>query len=91
MSKQINAVELAEIVSSLLTGPQNVGQLTDTASQARFMTEIATVVANFYGGEVQNPADDFTGEFLVGIHGNDSVPEDGGIWANYDIEGDLFN
>lgn len=90
MSKQINAAELAEIVKNLLTKPQSVGELEDGSTFACFMTEITEVVCSFVGGEVKNQADNFTGEFLVGVHGNDSLPEGGGIWANYDQDGDLF-
>ncbi|NVL49886.1 hypothetical protein F2S72_09050 [Pseudomonas syringae pv. actinidiae] len=90
MSKQITAAELAEIVNNLLTKPQSVGELEDGNTFACFMTEIAVVVCGFVGGDVKNQADNFTGEFLVGVHGNDSLPEGGGIWANYDQDGDLF-
>lgn len=89
MSKQINNTELAEIITNLLTKPERVGELEDGSTFACFMTEIAEIVCKFCGGEVKNQADDFSGEFLVGIHGNDSLPEGGGIWAGYDLDGDL--
>lgn len=91
MSKQINAPELAEIINRLLTNPQGAGELENSNTFASFMTEIASVVCNYCGGEVKNQADAFTGEFLVGIHGNDSLPEGGGIWAGYDVDGDLHS
>lgn len=89
MSKQINTQELAEIVTNLLTKPESVGELDTSTTFACFMTEIAEVVCKFCGGEVKNQADDFAGEFLVGVHGNDSLPVGGGIWAGYDPDGDL--
>lgn len=91
MSKQINQQELAEIVTALLTKPESLGELDTASTFARFMTEIAEVVCSYVGGEVRNQADDFTGEFLVGVHGNDSLPEGDGIWAGYDPEGDLYS
>ena len=89
MSKQINAAELAEIVSKLLTNPMSAGELVSSNTFASFMTEIAKVVCDFCGGEVRNKADNFTEEYLVGVHGNDSLPEGGGIWADYDEDGEL--
>lgn len=89
MSKQINAAELAEIVSKLLTNPMSAGELVSSTTFACFMTEIAKVVCDFCGGEVRSQADNFTEEYLVGVHGNDSLPEGGGIWAAYDEDGDL--
>ena len=82
-------VELAEIVSKLLTNPMVDGELVSSTSLACFMTEIAKVVCGFCGGEVKNQADNFAGEYLVGIHWNASLPECGGIWADYDEDGEL--
>jgi hypothetical protein len=89
MSKQITSDELAEIVNNLLTKPQATGELEENSTFACFMTEIAEVVCKFVGGEVKNQADDFSGEWLVGVHGNDSLPEGGGLWAGYDLDGEL--
>lgn len=88
MSKQISAKELAEIVSTLLTNPES-GELDANTTFAAFMTEIAEVVCSYCGGEVREQADDFSGQFLVGVNGNDSIPEGGGIWAKYDPDGEL--
>lgn len=89
MSKQIKSDVLADIVKRLLTDPTSAGELDDGSTFACFMTEITEVVCKFCGGEVKNQADRFTGDWLVGVHGNDSLPEGGGIWANYDPDGDL--
>jgi len=86
MSKQITPQELAEIVTKLLTDPDEID---DYDTYQRFFTELAEFVCDQCGGEVQRPADDFADKWLVGIHANDSLPENGGIWANYDLEGDL--
>lgn len=91
MSKQISSAELAEIVNNLLTNTQATGELDGKSTFACFMTEIAEVVCKFCGGEVESQADDFTGSMLVGIHGNDSIPDGGGIWAGYDLDGDLYD
>ena len=90
MSKQISAAELGEVVNKLLAG--NSGELEHARNFQGFMTDLASLVAQFCGGEVHKPAsrsaEDET--WYVGIHGNDSLPEDGGIWAGYDPEGEMF-
>lgn len=90
MSKQITRHELAEIVSKLLTDPESVGELDSKSTFACFMTDIADVVCNYCGGETRNEADILEDVWYIGIHGNDSLPEDGGIWKGYDKQGDLF-
>lgn len=90
MSKQISAAELAQIVSKLLTGDS--GEIDGFESYQGFMTEIAKVVCDYCGGEVRNPADSLDDTWYVGIHGNDSLPSAfGGIWSEYDPEGELFD
>jgi len=89
MSKQITDVELAEIVKNLLTNAEATGELDESSTFARFMTEIAAVVCNFCGGEVRNQAEALEGVWGISIHGNDSLPSDGGIWAGNDRDGEL--
>ena len=91
MSKQISARELAEIVTRLLTDTQTTGELDSSEAFHGFMTDIAQVVCDYCGGEIHHPADSFDDISYVGIHGNDSLPDDvGGIWQEYDKDGDLF-
>ncbi len=90
MSKQITPAELATIVTNLLCNPEKIGELDSSDRFSAFMTDIATTVCDHCGGEVHHPADNWAdGKWLVGIHGNDSLPPDGGVWRNYDPEGDL--
>lgn len=91
MSKQITPAELAEIVTTLLTAPEQAGELEERRAFAAFFTEVAEVVCNHCGGAVHKLADDDADGWLVGIHGNDCLPEGGGIWAKYDPEGALFD
>lgn len=91
MSKQVSAAELAAIVTKLLTDPDGAGNLVEQKAFQGFMTEIATVVTDYCGGEVRNQADRFEDVFYVGIHGDDSLPTDGGIWATVDPDGELFS
>lgn len=91
MAKTIRPQYLAEIVSKLLTDPTTVGELDDAQTYADFMTEIAAVVCDYCGGEVQLPASVIEDQNVwgVGIIGNDSLPDDGGIWKSYDPSGSL--
>lgn len=91
MSKQVTAAELAELVKRLLTDPSGVGELESTESFQEFMTDVAQVVCDHCGGTIQNPAAAVQGCWLVGIHGNDSLPEGGGVWREFDPEGELFD
>jgi len=89
MSKQITSSELATLVGTLLTQPQSLGQLDESSSFSGFMTDIAKVVTDYCGGEVQNPASPLDDIWYVGIHWNDSVQDDDGVWAAYDKEADF--
>lgn len=86
MSKQITPAELAEIVTKLLTDPDEID---DAEMFAGFFTRTAELVCEFCGGEVARDADMWVGEWLVGINANDSLPPNGGVWAGYDLEGEL--
>lgn len=91
MSKQVSAKELAEIVTKLLTDPNSSGELDGFETFQQFMTDIAEVVCDHCGGEIHNPADLLEDVWYVGIHGNNSLPDAfGGIWREYDKEGELF-
>ena len=91
MSKQVTAKELAEIVTHLLTDTQTTGELDGFESFQGFMTDIAQIVCDYCGGEIHHPADSLDDIWYVGIHGNDSLPDAfGGIWREYDKEGELF-
>lgn len=100
MSKQITNIELAEIITNLLTDPDTINNNLDTREKfADFMRGAAMAVCDACGGEVSDMppgqpimaeflSDEMGGQWLIGIHWNDSLPDDGGIWANYDTEVD---
>jgi len=87
MSKQISANELAAIVTCLLTDTQATGELDDRRCFQWFMTDIAQVVCDYCGGEVCHSATLCDGDWYIGVHSNDSLPDTGGIWKEYDAEG----
>lgn len=86
MSKQISATELAEVVTRLLSKPEDF--LDSYETYQGFMTSIAEVVCDYCGGEIHFPAEKSEEEWLVGIFKNDSLPDTSeSIWDNYDPEG----
>lgn len=94
MAKMINAEELAEIFNKLLVG----NEIDDSLEFGKFMTGAAELVCDFCGGEVVNPASFGEGEtpddshcWMIGIHANDSLPDDGGIWKDYDTDVSFIN
>jgi hypothetical protein len=87
MSKQITAGELAEIVTKLLGDDTEID---DAGVYQSFMTRIAEVVCDHCGGEVRNHASDFDDRWMIGIHGNDSLPDPvENVWKNYDTDVDF--
>lgn len=91
MSKQINAKELAEIVTKLLDDPSSIGEDMPPSAYASFMTRIAEVVAEHCGGAILHEASPMEDVWYIGVHGNECIPADGGVWAPYDKEGELFS
>lgn len=91
MSKQITAKELGQLINQLLTNPDAVGEMFTEEKFSAFMTDLANVVTDHCGGEVRNPASPLDDVWYVGVHGNDSLPPGGGVWAAYDKEGELFD
>ena len=90
MSKQLTPSDLAKLVTALLTNPESVGELETDAKFKAFVTDIAETICDHCGGEVRNPADYLDDTCYIGIHGNDSLPDDGGVWKEFDKEGELF-
>ena len=89
MSKQISQQELAQILTKLLTD-SNSGELDESGKLAAFMTDLGQVVCDHCWGEIRREASSESGVWYVGIHGNDSLPEDGGVWKDFDPDGELF-
>lgn len=88
MSKQITPCELNSIVQTLLICPEvHLGDCPERYS--RFMTALAQLVCDHAGGAVQGEAECFDDVWYVGIVDDGTLPEDGGVWADYDLEGDL--
>lgn len=91
MSKQLTPTDLAELVTLLLTNPEAAGELDTDPKFTAFMTDIAEAVCNHCGGEVRNPAQYLDDVCYIGIHGNDALPANGGVWKDFDKEGELFD
>jgi len=91
MAKIVTDKELADIVRRIVEG-----DLIDEAGQYReFLTRLGILVTDFMGGELGGVNFDHVDkeedgrlfqevQWLLGIRHNDCVPEDGGIWKDYD-------
>lgn len=88
MSKQISAMDLAHVYCRLLL---NAAKEFDTTEQAEaFANAAAQLVTEHCGGRV-NGQSEVEGHNYISIVADDTLPEDGGIWRDYDLQGDLFN
>lgn len=91
MKKVITSNQLAEIVTVLLANPSAAGQDLSPENHEQFMIDIASVVADYCGGDLDlhsaaqltQRAESAHGSLLV-IEENDSLPADGGIWMPYE-------
>lgn len=91
MSKVVTAVDLGMLTFSLLMRPHAVGELDTPGKYQEFMTDLARLICDHCGGEVRFLASRPDGKtWMIGIHGNESLPEDGGVWKEFDPEGELF-
>lgn len=81
---KVNAQQLSDLVSELLVSDN--GFICSYEGFQSFMTDVADVICSQCGGETKGLADrDMkTGTWTVRIAPNDSLPDDGGIWANFD-------
>jgi len=80
MAKILTDTELAKIVSDIVLNDE----IDEANTYARFLRDLAGLICNYCGGEVGStgmPDDDLG--WTVGIHLNDSVPPDGGIFRKY--------
>jgi len=90
MSKQVSNGELSEIVSGLLVGHLGPQHLDSTERYSRFMTELAQLICDHCGGVVSDEmADNSSEQWLIGINSDDRLPDDGGVWKDYDPDGEL--
>jgi len=79
MAKIITDRELADVVRRIV----HDNQLDDMATYLSFLSELGTLVTGFMGG-VSGAATMDEAEFFIPIRHDDCVPEDGGIWKDYD-------
>lgn len=89
MSRQISAAELAAVVTRLLASPNCPVEVSGAETFEAFMTDIARVVCKHCGGEVRYAASQQEDAWYIDIHGDNRLPDDCGIWREFDPEGDL--
>ncbi len=69
------------------------GSLIDGAHEYRnFLSDLGEAITNSFGGDVgmvkppMDNSDTDNGRWLVGFYWNDSAPEDGGVYAQYNTD-----
>lgn len=90
MSKVLKDTEVLAIVQRIITG---MDVIDDADTHARFLFELGELIAGYCGGDciaVSRPSgDDDDLGWCVHFHANDSVPDDGGVYAAYDVDVDV--
>ena len=81
MSKILTDYELLDIVKAAIVGEE----IDDRDTYIKFLEDIADVVTDYFGGEAGS-ADYEDEEYYVAIRVNESVPDDGGIYKDYDTD-----
>lgn len=79
MTEIISAEELSQTVCLLLTKPAIIGDSAATDAYARFMTQIAQAVCEFYDSDIAITENCVNAKaWFVAISGNRSLPSNGG-------------
>ena len=84
MAKIISDKELGQIINQII----NKDEIDDACNYRKFLADLAELVTDYMGGEVGHvfaPNDtDEEKEYMVSIRHDECVPEDGGIWKDFD-------
>ena len=89
MGRQVTPRELAAIVASILTVPDEVGELDELQPYLHFVGDIANVVADYTMVTIRSRPDNVEGRVFFGIEFDDPDPkrEANSVWAIADAEG----
>jgi len=88
MAKQINPRQLAHIFCRALLSPSTFD--TKRAFE-KFVTDAGDLLTDHFGSELANPASTLADVTYIGVIANLNSPADGGIFKDYDVEGQLFD
>lgn len=88
MSKVLTDTEVLEVVQKIITG-DNI--ISESLVYEKFLKDLGSLVANYCGGDctaVSEPLGDGDPDDTWCIHfeADESVPEDGGVYASYDTD-----
>jgi len=89
MAKILTDIELLTILSRAIT---DHGEIDEADTYKHFLEDLADVVTEYFGGTLGTVAfDDDEGTWFIAIHGDENVPENGGIYRDFDPDGELFD
>jgi len=91
MSKVLLDTELLEIAKKIIETEEVI---CESATYERFLYSLGELIADYCGGDcvyVSKPLAGGTGDpsqdrFCLHFHWNDSVPDDGGVYKDYDTD-----
>jgi len=92
MAKEIQDYNLIKIVRNSI----NTDLIDDADQYKNFLKDISNVICDHFGGEFVKVKETHDGGYSVLIKANDSLPDDGGVFADFDksvvwIEGKEVN
>ena len=81
MAKILLDEEGLEIISDTINGTL----IDDADTYKRFLKDISSVVADYFGGRVGS-CDEEYGQYYCAFHLTEEVPDNGGVYRNYDTD-----
>ena len=82
MSKVLTDTEMAEIVSRAV---ETESFIEDEGRYAKFLEDLGDLIADHFGGRRGGVGKE-DGKHYVAFHIDECVPENGGIWNDYDMD-----
>lgn len=84
MAKILTDKEIADIVRRAIHEPE----IDDVHQYLEFLTDISEVITNHFGGDFSSVGYDPEEGYTIAIRHNEEVPDDGGIYKDYDKDVD---
>ncbi len=81
MAKILTDKELLAIVSSSILQKE----IDDEEIYLKFLDELGELITHYHGGRAGRP-DKQEGEYYIPFHLTEEVPDDGGVYAEYDTD-----
>ena len=87
MSKFLKPTEVGSILHKLVVGDE----IDDSDTYRRLLIAVGDVIADYCGGTCINASYNEDGGWLVRFSADKSLPDDGGVYKNYDPDVEWVN